>query len=266
MASEEWTIDISREFEGDVVGPIDMDQAAHRILAYCTTTQSGWGVYDLMGVHARRSGRFQVVDASTLLLANAINGQVSLANLAAFNHERRRKFASLVARVPETAELARMDDQGLVTVVDACAFGFPGVWGPKITKVGALFRPGAIPMLDGYVGLAFGFGDEAFSAAARQQGMDRRERIEAVVRAMAAWLATHRHVLVALRGLTEPTVPELSLIPDLRLIDLVLWTSQDDRMPRRARQGPPWSEKVIGARIPLGEFEPVSVSLGLSSR
>lgn len=78
MAGERSTIDITREFEGDVLGPIDMDQAAHRILAYCTTTQSGWGVYDLMGVHARRSGRFQVVDASTLLLANAINGQVSL--------------------------------------------------------------------------------------------------------------------------------------------------------------------------------------------
>lgn len=217
-----------------------------------------------MGVHARRSGQFEVVDASTLLLANAINGQVSLANLAAFDHERRRTFASLIARIPATAELARLDGQGLVAAVDACAFGFPGVWGPKITKVGALFRPGAIPMLDGYVGLAFGFGAEAFTAAATQQGMNRRERIDAVVRAMATWLATHEHVIAALRCRTEPTVPELALIPDLRLIDLVLWTSQDDRMPRRARQGPPWCERAIGPRIPLGEFQPAPTSVGPS--
>src|SRR5688572_19220361 len=61
MAGERSTVDITRGFAGDVVGPMEMDEAAHRILAYCTATQSGWGVYDLMGVHARRSGRFEVV-------------------------------------------------------------------------------------------------------------------------------------------------------------------------------------------------------------
>jgi hypothetical protein len=59
------------------------------------------------------------------------------------------------------------------------------------------------------------------------------------------------------RSLTEPTIPEISLIPDLRLIDLVLWTSQDDRMPRRTRQGPRWHDRAIGRRIPLEEFEPI---------
>lgn len=259
MAAEISVLDITSGFHGNVVGPIDLHEAAHRILAYCTTSQSGWGVYDLMGVHARRSGRFDAVDASTLLLANAINGQVSLANLAAFDRERRRKFASLIARIPSAAELAGLDASGIAAVVDACAFGFLGVWGPKITKVGALFRPGAIPMLDGYVGLAFGFGAEAFTGKASQQGMSRQERIKAVVRAMSVWLATNSHVLGDLRSLTEPTVPEIALIPNLRLIDLVLWTSQDDRMPRRARQGAPWSDRAIGARIPLDEFDPVPI-------
>jgi hypothetical protein len=234
-----------------------MDDAAHRVLAYCTTPASGWGVYDLMGVHVRRLGRFEAVDASTLLLANAVNGQVSLANLAAFDRDRRREFAARVARIPPTAELAELDAPGTDAVVDVCSFGFPGVWGRKITKVGALFRPGAVPMLDGYVGLAFGFGAEAFTVAATQHGMNRRERINAVVRAFAAWLGTHQHALSTLRSLTEPTGPEISLIPDLRLIDLVLWTSQDDRMPRRTRQGPRWHDRAIGRRIPLEDFEPI---------
>ena len=259
MRSGTGTIDLTKRFAGDVLGPIAMDAAAHRVLAYCTAPVSGWGVYDLMGVLARRQGGFRTIDSSTLLLANAINGQVSLANLAAFDLERRRDFAARVSRVPATAELARMDGPGVDAVVDVCCFGFPGVRGPKITKIGALFRPGAVPMLDGYVGLAFGFGAEAFTAAATQQGMNRRERVHAVVEAMAGWLSTHQPAVATLRSLTEPTVPEISLIPDLRLVDLVLWTSQDDRMPRRARQGLPWSDREIGRRIPLEAFEPIQV-------
>lgn len=86
------SIHLTGEFHGDAVGPIAIEDAAHRILAYCTTRQSGWGVYDLMGVHARREGKFEFVDASTLFLANAINCQVSLSNLADFDLERRTKF------------------------------------------------------------------------------------------------------------------------------------------------------------------------------
>lgn len=71
--------------------------------------------------------------------------------------------------MPAAAKLAHLDSRGIDAVIDVCAFGFPGVWGPKISKIGALFRPGAVPMLDGYVGLAFGFGTEAFTAAASQR-------------------------------------------------------------------------------------------------
>ena len=206
-------IDVTRAFQGNVVGPIGVDLAAHRVLSYCTEPLSGWGVYDLMGIHARKQGKFDMVDASTLLLANAINGQVSLSNLAHFDKSKRGEFATQLARVPASANLKELDSVGIDAVVDVCSYGFPGVWGPKITKVAALFRPGAVPMLDGYVGLAFGFGAEAFSAAAVQQGMARRDRIDSVVRALASWLRENQRVITTLRARTEPSIPELGSAP-----------------------------------------------------
>ena len=254
------TFNITQGFAGDVVGPISTEKAVRRVLAYCTTPTSGWGVYDLMGIHARRTSRFDAIDATTLLLAIALNGQVSLANLADFNLERRRELAERLARVPDESDLANLDGAGLGCVVDLCSFGYPGVWGPKITKVCTLLRPGSVPVLDGYVALAFGFGREAFSAAARQRGLNRRERIDTVIQRLAIWLRDNRDVVTYLRAETEPAVPELRLIPDLRLMDLVLWTSQDDKMPRRARQGPRWQDRSMGSRIPLADLAPVPLS------
>jgi hypothetical protein len=57
-----------------------------------------------------------------------------------------------------------------------------------------------------------------------------------------------------------PTIPEVDLIPDLRLLDIVLWTSQDDRIvDRRRSQGPRWLERPIGERVPLDDVVPVPV-------
>jgi hypothetical protein len=252
--STQAVIDVTKGFAGNTLGPVTVQNAARRVLAYCTAPASGWGAYDLAGIHARRAGLLDHVSAWSLLLVNALNGQVTLNNLAGFTLERRRDYAARLARVPDDIDLHRMTPQQTDAVVDACAFGFPGVWGPKITKLGALYRPRGIPVLDSHKAQVFGLGREAFTQGSPGDPSVRRGRIAWVVQALAEGITTHRDQLQALRSAVTPTVPEIELIPDLRLLDIVLWTSQDDRRPRRPRQGPRWDARPTLATTPLPNF------------
>jgi hypothetical protein len=255
-------IDITRDFPGDTLGPVSIEDAVRRVLAYCTEPASGWSAYDLVAIHARQAGAFQQVGVWSLLLANALNGQVTLENLAAFSLEYRRGYAGRLARVPEDLDLHQMTAQQVDSVADACAFGFPGVWGPKITKVGALYRPRSIPVLDGHVAQAFGLETEAFTVGSTLDPSARRTRIARVVQALATGLAEHQDELQALRAAVTATVPEIDLISDLRLLDIVLWTSQDDRLaPRRPRQGARWDGRAASPALPLEAFAPTPVCI-----
>jgi hypothetical protein len=68
-----------------------------------------------------------------------------------------------------------------------------------------------------------------------------------------------------LRALASPTVPELAeapspeqapLIPDLRLLDMVVCTSMDDRIATRAGRSPRWLGRPVGAHIPVEAVAP----------
>jgi hypothetical protein len=72
-----------------------------------------------------------------------------------------------------------------------------------------------------------------------------------VVEALARGVASDQSELKELRARIEPTVPELELVPDLRLLDMIIWTSQDDRLRRRAKQGARWRDRSVGRRIRL---------------
>ena len=50
--------DVTQGFGGDVLGPVSMEDAAKRLLAYCTTVGSGWATHDLAAAHLRRAGLF----------------------------------------------------------------------------------------------------------------------------------------------------------------------------------------------------------------
>lgn len=52
-------------------------------------------------------------------------------------------------------------------------------------------RPRSIPVLDGHLALAFGFGRAAFSEAAVQRSLTREERIDRVVCALAHAVSAH---------------------------------------------------------------------------
>jgi hypothetical protein len=248
-------IDVTAGFAGASLGPVSVTDAVRRVLAYCTTPRSGWAVYDLAGVTARRAGQFDEVGPWSLLFANALNGRVEIKEVAAFDRSLRTEFASRLAAIPACMDLHAMAEREVRAVVSACQFGFRGAGAPRMTKLGALYRPHAIPVLDGHIAEAFGFGREGFS-----NGTSRLGRIDRVVRAMAAWLATHRVQVSVLREQVAEVIPEVELVPDLRLVDIVLWTSWDDLMPRRRdRQGIRWSERAAGERQPLDAVEPAPV-------
>lgn len=247
--------DIAVGYEGATLGAVPFDDAVARVLAFCTSPSSGWITYDLAGVHARRAGRFDEVSAWALLLADALAGQVSIRNVADFTQARRERFAELTRAVHPDRDLGRMEAAERDAVVDLCMFGFPGVWGPKVTKVAALYRPRAVPVLDGYLAWAFGFSREAFSLG---EGL-RRQRVTKVIDTLARWHRDNVDVVDALRDAVRPTVPEVSLVSDVRLLDIVIWTSQDDRLVRPKKPRDAWLKAGVGQRTPLDAVAPVRV-------
>jgi hypothetical protein len=268
-------IDVTAGFAGDVLGPVPIDEAASRIRVYCTSRYSGWAVYDLAGISARSAGLLSEVTAWSLLFASALNGQVELRQLADFDRALRREFADRIGRIPADRDLHRMAEDEIAAVVHACQFGFDGAWAPRITKLGALYRPAAVPVLDGYVGMAFGYQREDLSVRVRRFGLNRQERIAAIVCALAVYLRDHRDTVAQLRAQVSPTVPELAPasspeqpppIPDLRLLDMVLWTAMDDRIAARAGQSPRWLGQPAGPHIPAEAVapEPILVARGVS--
>lgn len=259
MASSAF-IDVAAGFKDRRLLPIPIDEAVQRVLAYCTFKDSGWSTYDLPAVHARSIGLLDQVTVWSLLFANALNGRVEFKQLSSFDRTLRRRFADLLGAIPADRDLHRMDDAEVAAVVRACQFGFDGAWAAKITKLGALYRPRAIPVLDGHVALAFGYQSGDLSTRVRRHGLNREERIDAIVRALAGYLREQQTTMARLRAEVSQTVPELAataeaddkapLISDLRLLDIVLWTAMDDHPVSRNRRSPKWLDRPIGVPVP----------------
>jgi hypothetical protein len=265
-------IDVTGGFTGDVLGPVAVDEAASRILAYCTSRYSGWSVYDLAGISARSAGLLDEVTTWSLLFVNALNGRVDIKQIADFDRSRRREFAERIGRIPPDLDLHDAVDAEISAVIHACQFGFDGAWAPKITKLAALYRPAAVPVLDGYVAMAFGYRRDDLSIRVQRFGLSREERIAAIVRALAGYLRDHRSEMGQLRRAVSSTVPELAaspegsdvvpLISDLRLLDMVVWTAMDDRLAIRAGQPPKWRGRPVGAHIPYESVAPEPITIG----
>lgn len=92
-----------------------------------------------------------------------------------------------------------------------------------------------MPVLDGYLAMAFGYSREAFSVAGA-----RRDRIHAVVNALADWLGWHSDEISDLRSAVRDVVPTIASISDFRLLAIVLWTAQDERLTRPGRPASSW--------------------------
>lgn len=256
----ELTFNLTRRFGGDVLPPVSFADALHRVRAYCTEPGSGWSTYDLCSIDARLDGQFDTVSPWSLLWADALAGQVRVRDIAGFDLNHRIEFTNRLIAIPASTDLHELDAPGRAAVTHLCQFGFSGVWGPKATKVAALFRPQAVPVLDGYVALAFGFARGGFS-----QGREPRwQKIARVIDALTEVLATHQETFGYLRQQAQELVPELSLIPTLRLLDIIIWTSQDDRMQRPGKPADYWVSSDLKERRPItrAAVTPVSLATG----
>lgn len=233
-------LDFTVGFSGNILGPIQLDDAVRRVVAFCCSPQSGFLGYDLAGAAARSTGRLAEVGPWTILLAEALAGRVTVGNVHGFARHI-REFAELLAEVRDK-DLALLDSRESAAVTAFCSFGFAGAWAPKITKVGALFRPKAIPIMDGYLALAFGYTRDAFSAgvAPRQQAIDR------VITALAAGITANEEKLRRVRSRAASCVPAVTFLSDLRLADVIIWTAQDDRMERPGKPRDAWLQMEPG--------------------
>src|SRR5260221_6911538 len=142
-------LEFTAGFVGDVLGPVRVDEAVARVVAFCRSPRSGFLGYDGVGHLARQSGRLAEVGPWSILLADALAGRISVGNVHGFI-EHLESFTARLRAVPDR-DLATLNVEELARVAEFCAFGFAGAWAPKITKVGALYRPRSIPVLDGYV-------------------------------------------------------------------------------------------------------------------
>jgi hypothetical protein len=270
--SSEVVIDVTAGFTGDVLGPVPLEEAISRILVYCTSRYSGWSVYELAGISARSVGMLNEVTAWSLLFANALNGRVDIKQIADFTRPLRREFADRIGRIPADRDLQTMSDDEVAAVIEACQFGFGGAWAPKIIKLGALYRPRAVPVLDAYVGMAFGYQRDDLSVKVQRFGLNRHGRIAAVVRAFAAYLGDYQTTMAELRAAVSPKVPELAasavpekppLVADLRLLDMVVWTAMDDRLAIRrlaAEVARPGSRRSSPLRRDRTRTDPVQLA------
>jgi hypothetical protein len=248
------TLDFTAGFSGDILGPVRLEDAVRRVVAFCCSSQSGFLGYDLAGAAARSTGRLAEVGPWTILLAEALAGRVTVGNVHGFASHI-REFAELLAEVRDK-DLALLDDHESAAVTAFCLFGFAGAWAPKITKVGAIFRPKAIPILDGYLALAFGYSRDAFSAGAAP----RRQAIERVITALAAGIAANEDRLQEVRRQAALRVPAVTLLSDLRLADVIIWTAQDDRMERPGKSRDAWLQMEPGEPPKIADVAWVSLA------
>ncbi len=237
--------DIARGFAGGIP-PIPWDDAAKRVISFCCSPHSGWRSYDLAGAAARSAGQFDTVEPWSLLWADALAGRLSVDDLDGFSLERRTMFAERISAVPAGKDLAEFDESEREAVHRLCTFGFPGVWTPKSTKVSSLYRPCAVPVLDGYVAMAFGFNRTGFS----EGKAPRWNRITRVIDALAVYLDEHRDQMIELRETTRVSVEDIDVASDLRLLDIVIWCSQDDRQERPGKKRNAWLDSPDRAYKP----------------
>jgi hypothetical protein len=81
--------EVAQGFGGTALPGVAHEDALHRVQVFCTQADSGWITYDLAGHLAREAGHFTSVGHWSMLYAQALAGQITISNVAAFTRERR---------------------------------------------------------------------------------------------------------------------------------------------------------------------------------
>lgn len=245
---------------GEPLSELDSDDVTHRVHAYCSISEGGWVVYDLAAAALRKTGAFETVTPWSLNWGNLLNGNVTVKNVAHFTRDKREHFAQLIAEVPDDTDLADMDSDEVDAVARLCSFGYDGVWAAKTTKVAALYRPRAVPVLDGQIALALGFARNEFATrAASGAKWKRAGKIGNTVRGLQRALQSNASALSAIRARLASVNPATEILSDVRLLDIILWTSQDARGRAARGRRDPWVPKLDAELTTLHDVAAVSI-------
>lgn len=230
-------LDLSPGMPGGI-GSVPLHDAVARVVSFCTHPTSGWQTYDMLGAMARHRGHFDEIAPWSLLWADTLAGRLSVSDVAGFTHGLRSELVQRLQALP-AKDIVSMDDGEVGSLTLLCRFGFSGVWAPKITKMLALYRPDAVPVLDGYVAMAMGFTRNGFSSGKEP----RWQRIHQTLLALRGILRHQQAELTQIRQEVSLVVPDIREATDLRLLDIIIWTSQDDRMSRPGSRVNYWVDR-----------------------
>ncbi len=153
-----------------------------------------------------------------------------------------------------------MDAAELEAVVQLCAFGYPGVWAAKTTKVAALYRPAAVPVLDGQIASALGFANDDFAVRAKSDSaQSRTDKIRNTITGLRRALQCNANALASIRDHAVAFNPSVAVVTDLRLLDIILWTSQDSRSRLLRGMKDQWIPTFPKSLGSLKDLTPVAV-------
>lgn len=235
---------------------IPVEDAIARVRAYCCDPESGWHTYDRLARAARENGVFDEVSPWSILWAEALNGQPRAKDVLGFDSTMRKRIAQQVEKFRGRA-LRDLEDPEMVELVKLCSEGFKNVWAPKMTKVLALYLPDTVPVLDGNVARAMGLPRSAFRQ--RSRGGDRvmrsrEESISQAVHALRKALRENEEALDEVRSKVSRHVPDLVEVSEVRLLDMIIWTTHEDRVTTKKK----WSDTEAQEYKPK-DFTPVSI-------
>lgn len=201
--------------------------AVRQAVNFALDHSDAFRVYDVAGMVARRDGRFGDVGPWTFLLAGAIGGWATFRDLNG-SLEHLERFALLVRAIPPNSDLHQLTDTEREAVKALCSFRVPNIRAAKVTKVGALFRPRAVPILDKRIAEAFGERTLRGGDAA----------IGRVVDALVEVVDRNQAALDRVRSEAARYVVDFRDLSSLRLADILIWTSAtggwDSELPRGA--------------------------------
>jgi hypothetical protein len=155
---------------------LSTEDAVRRAVDFAGSKGSGFITYDLAGLRERQDGRLQDVGPWTLLLANALNARVGLSGVNAL-YERLDDFAEALMRIPADKDIHELVQEEFEAVKQFCHFCVERARTATITKVGHLYRPRAIPILDREVASAYSYtGDDMRYIEFARENLLNRER------------------------------------------------------------------------------------------
>lgn len=223
---------------------IPHDDAVHRVVGYaCWEKETApFFTYDLAASVAREQHQLSAIGPWTILLANALGGGAGHREVKNVS-ERLIDFVELLRAVPVGRDLDELSDEERKAVHSFASFRAKGVRSARVTKVGALFRPRAIPILD----------SEIQSVYEDSSGQ--------TIEGLASDIRSQRDILVSAKMQATERAPDVARISLLRFCDIAIWTTLDDnkntdRPPtwlNVGREAVPRDPGIVASWLPIEE-------------